>query len=144
MEETDGLPMKTVQLEPSQRQQDDDRKMKAAILSKLALHFWRPDFTSAQAGMLIGDYLEDLKWYAPTAVEHACKVYRRKPDSRFFPTSGQLLGILGEGNDTGEERSRLPTFRAPRMIDAPRSALSVAEVLEKHGFNGAAAIWRKP
>lgn len=40
------------------------------------------------------DYLSDLSGYSPDSIEAACVSWRRKPEAKFFPRSGELLGIL--------------------------------------------------
>lgn len=83
----------------------------AASLARLALHYWRPDFTPAQAKLLLADFLHDLQGYPPKDVEYACAAYRQNPENRFYPTPGQLLEILKRYDPP---RSR-PTYRAPRV-----------------------------
>lgn len=61
------------------------------MLSKLAMHYYRPDFTQAQAKLLIADYVRDLAPYALGDVQTAMDEYRRAPDSKFFPAVGELL-----------------------------------------------------
>lgn len=125
-----------------QTTQPSERKQIAAILARLALHFWRPDFTPEQARMVIEDYLDDLRGYSPTQIERACMQFRKRPDSTFFPKSGQLLGILGADRELDPPRSRLPTWRAPAALMAPRGKLkTVAEVLRDSGHTVAADRW---
>ena len=104
----------------------------AAILSKLALHYWRPEFSESQAKQLLQDFLQDLERYAVRDIEYACKVYRQNPENKFYPTPGQLLGILGryETKETG----RLEAYRAPQ-IEMRQATKSVAQVLLEHGFS---------
>lgn len=121
-----------------------ERKQIAAILAKLSLHYWRPDYTPEQARMVMEDYLDDLRGYSPAQVAQACADYRKLPDSKFFPASGALLALLGHSTKT-EYRSRLPTFRAPPQLEGPRGKTkSVADVLKAHGFEKAAAKWATP
>lgn len=63
------------------------------MLSKLAQHYYRPDFTDAQARTLIEDYLHDLMEFDLEEVEFAIATYRTS-DERFFPRSGQLRKII--------------------------------------------------
>jgi hypothetical protein len=116
--------------------QPNERKQIAAILARLSLHFWRPDFTPDQARLLIKDYLEDLAGFAPNEIERACMAYRRKPDSKFFPKSGELLGILSPPREPDPPRSRLPRIgRGEFMLTGPKQKLRpVAEVLRDFGF----------
>lgn len=64
------------------------------LLGKLALHYWRPDFSPGQARQLYADYLDDLREYAISDISDAITKYRRAEDSKFFPTPGQLVGII--------------------------------------------------
>lgn len=92
--------------------------------------------------MVMEDYLDDLAGYSPTDVERACIQYRKSPDNKFFPHSGEILGLLGH-RKAEEPRSRLPTWTTPKyLLEAPRGNLkSVAEVLRGHGFERAAEKW---
>jgi hypothetical protein len=118
-----------------------ERKQVAAILAKLSLHYWRPDFSPEQARLIMGDYLDDLRGYSPEQVCRACSEYRKLPDAKFFPTSGALLALLGHGTKS-EPRPRLPTFRAPNLLSGPRAKFkSVGDVLREHGEVQAAEKW---
>ena len=64
-----------------------------ALLAKLSLHYWRPDFTPAQAKQMYADYVEDLREYALRDIAAAMKKYRQSA-ATFFPTSGQLVQII--------------------------------------------------
>lgn len=116
------------------------RKQIAAILARLSLHYWRPDYSPEQARLLMEDYLSDLSGYSPAQVERACAEYRQNPANKFFPHSGELMGLMGHGKT--EYRSRLPTFRAPPALTGPRPRFkSVAEVLRENGMGAAAEKW---
>lgn len=117
------------------------RKQVAALLARLSFHYWRPDYSPEQARMVMEDYLDDLAGYTPTQVEWACIQYRKSSDSKFFPHSGELLGLMGHGKYE-EPRSRLPTFRAPPALTGPRGKTkSVADVLREHGYARDAEKW---
>lgn len=64
------------------------------MLGRLAIHYYRPDFTEGQAKLLIQDYLSDLCNYKPEAIRDAISEYRQDPKSKYFPTVGQLVSIL--------------------------------------------------
>ena len=67
-----------------------------ALLAKMALHYWRPDFTPSQAKQLYGDYVDDLSQYPMSKVAAAIEEYRQR-GGKFFPTVQQLISlILGE------------------------------------------------
>lgn len=75
----------------------------AEELSRLALHYWRPDFNPKEAAKLNADYLEDLRGITVEELKAACRTWRRNPDNRFYPTSGQLLELV---KDALSERAR--------------------------------------
>lgn len=118
------------------------RKQIAAILAKLSLHYWRPDFSPEQARLVMEDYLNDLAEFEPVQVERACMEYRRRPGSEFFPKICQILEILKPPRPAydGQPRSCLPKFeRSQFMLTGPKPKLkSVGEVLRQHGFTRAA------
>lgn len=68
----------------------------AVLLTRLAVHYYRPDFTEGQAKSLIRDMVEDLSAYGVSEIDQAIKDYRRNGLNRFFPTSGQLLAPILE------------------------------------------------
>lgn len=65
----------------------------ATALLRLQAHYWRPEFTPAQARELYEDFMDDLGHIPPDILDEACAAYRRDPDARFFPRPGQLLAI---------------------------------------------------
>lgn len=73
---------------------DDKDKAIITILAKLALIYWRPNFTPAQARELYAAYVEDLRDYPITDIAAACEKYRRDPENKFYPAPGQLRGII--------------------------------------------------
>lgn len=109
------------------------------MLSKLAMHYWRPDFTPGQMRHLMADYLEDLRGFTPVQVAEACAKYRRDAANKFFPRTGQLLELLKP--EPGIP-CRLQTYHAPPALPAPRKTKSVAEVLRDNGFVKDAARWQ--
>jgi len=110
----------------------------AAALSRLALHYWRPDFSPSQVKLLLQDFLHDLQRYSPSDIEYACEAYRRDPANKFFPTPGALLGIL-KRYDTCEPS--LPRYQAPLQIGMKLATKSVAQILHENGFEKAAQAW---
>lgn len=64
------------------------------LLAKLALNYWRPDFTAGQAKQLYLQYLDDLRDHAFADIKEAIDKYRQNPENKFFPTSGQLRGLI--------------------------------------------------
>lgn len=65
----------------------------ATALLRLQAHYWRPEFTPAQAKELYADFMDDLGHIPPDILDEACAAYRRDPEARFFPRPGQLLAI---------------------------------------------------
>jgi len=65
----------------------------ATALLRLQAHYWRPEFTPAQARELYADFMDDLGHIPPDILDEACAAYRRDPEARFFPRPGQLLAI---------------------------------------------------
>ena len=65
----------------------------ATALLRLQGHYWRPDFSPAQARALYEDFMDDLGHIPPDILDEACTTYRRDPEARFFPRPGQLLAI---------------------------------------------------
>lgn len=89
------------------------------MLSKLAVHYYRPDFTEAQAKSLISDMVEDLSDFAVHEVESAIRAYRRDANNKFFPTSGALREpILDERKEQRhlERIGKRPLPTDPRPI----------------------------
>lgn len=65
-----------------------------ALLGKLALHYWRPDFTPGQARQVYADYVYDLGPFALSDIAAAINEYRQTGANRFFPSSGALIDII--------------------------------------------------
>ena len=64
------------------------------MLARLALHYWRPDFTPEQAKHLYADYVRDLRPYPITDIRDSIAAYRRRHESKYYPTVGQLLVVI--------------------------------------------------
>ena len=117
----------------------------AAILSRLALHYWRPDFDASQTKHLLADFLEDLRGIPVQDIDYATKVYRRDPENQFFPTPGKLLAILKPARkaDPSYDARAQDSYRAPQLgHDFKQATKSVADVLREHGYEAQAAKWR--
>jgi hypothetical protein len=65
-----------------------------AMLARLALVYWRPDFNEGQLHQLYAIYLEDLRDLPLKAVEEACIAWRRNGANKFFPTPGELRSAI--------------------------------------------------
>lgn len=85
----------------------------AIALTKLASHYWRPDFGEAQAKQMIRDYVEDLEEFSVVEVEAAARDYRRNPKNEFFPRSGQLRDLIYAVRKDRADVERYPR-RAPQ------------------------------
>jgi hypothetical protein len=114
-----------------------------AYLARLALHYWRPDFTAGQAKLLFEDFYSDLRRYPVAEIEGACQSWRRNSANRFFPTPGQLLEVLGEKHGPIQERPRSigTTFQGYPALEGRRAAKSVADMLRDNGMPVAAEQW---
>lgn len=64
------------------------------LLAKLAIVYWRPDFTPQQAKQLYSQYLDDLREFAFADIAGAVQTFRRDPENKFFPLPGQLRGLI--------------------------------------------------
>jgi len=66
------------------------------LLGKLALVYWRPDFSPGQAKQLYSQYLDDLRPFAFADIAEAVTAYRQNPENKFYPTPGQLRGLIAK------------------------------------------------
>lgn len=68
------------------------------MLAALASHFYRPDFTPAQAAQMYRDYAEDLGGCTIAEIEVAIREYRLRPKipgkMKPFPGSDDLLELV--------------------------------------------------
>lgn len=119
----------------------EPKELVLVALNRLALHYWRPDFTPSQAKAVMGDYLEDLAHYGAERVEEACRRWRCDPANKFFPRPGEMLALIQPKSAPPVERHASQTYRAPRMIEHARKLPSVAEVLRRHGHASDAMQW---
>lgn len=95
----------------------------AALLAKLALHYWRPNFTDQQAKQLYMDYIGDLKIYPLDVIDQAVGVYRRNAKNKWFPKSGELIelceaAVKARRNDRVWLRQRLALPKEDPRPDA--------------------------
>lgn len=72
----------------------------ATSISRLALHYWRPDLAERHAKLVVQDFIEDLSEFSTEAVEDACRAYRRDPGSKHFPKPGELRSLAAEAQTT--------------------------------------------
>jgi len=74
--------------------------MVVMALSKLAVHYYRPDFTEGQAKSLISDMVGDLGEFSVGEIEAAIAAYRQAPPSagkaKYFPDSGTLRKLASD------------------------------------------------
>ena len=64
------------------------------LLSKLAIHYYRPDFSEGQARQLISDMVQDLIEFPVPEIDMAITLYRRDPANKYFPTPAALRAIV--------------------------------------------------
>jgi len=64
------------------------------MLGGLSLHYWRQDFSRDEWMLFYADYIEDLQEYPREMIQNAMKVYRKKPDAKWFPKIGELIAII--------------------------------------------------
>lgn len=88
----------------------------AALLGKLALHYWRPNFTDLQAKQLYMDYIGDLKTYPLDAIEQAIGAYRRNEKEKWFPKSGQLIALC----EAAVKARRMDRLWLRQRLDLPK------------------------
>ena len=89
------------------------------LLSRLAIHYYRPDFTESQARLLILDLVNDLDEFALAEVETAVKAYRFDVEQRFFPRSAELRELIFKERRHRREMSRkkiVPEFGESRSM----------------------------
>jgi hypothetical protein len=77
----------------------------STLLRRLAIPYYRPDFTEQQATALIADYILDLAEFAICDVEEAARVYRKDPKSEFFPKPGVLCKLASDARKERNARS---------------------------------------
>lgn len=119
----------------------------SALLARLSLHYWRPDYTPQQAALVVDDFVRDLTGVTAAELVEACDEYRRDPKNRFFPTPGQLLALLTEtlnararlqrgaslalkALDDGDARKETDRSNGPRDFAALRASLMAGKNLE--------------
>lgn len=128
------------------------------MLMALASHFWRPDFSPAQAAQVFKDYADDLGGCTIAEIENAIRDYRLQPKipgkMKPFPGSDDLLGLVVANRKHRADLERLGApvklvSRPIRWWSKPRSMWAAhwrecdvpAGELVKDAFTGA---WREP
>lgn len=90
------------------------------MLTALSSHFWRPDFSPAQAAQMFKDYADDLAGCTIAEIEVAIREYRLKPKipgkMKPFPGSDDLLGLIVANRKHREELTRI----GPKVISGSR------------------------
>ena len=85
------LPQSSTTSKPQQPKSEPQKASQiTAILSRLAIHYYRSDMPESAFKSIIADMLDDLAEFAFVDIEHAVKAHRQNPKSRFFPTPGEL------------------------------------------------------
>lgn len=64
------------------------------ILGRLAVHCPMRNLNSAQVGIMMDDYMEDLMGYSNDHIAQGAKAYRMNPENVFFPTLPVLLAQI--------------------------------------------------
>lgn len=64
------------------------------MLLRLAISYYRPNFTEGQAKLLVKDMVNDLDRYHVSEIEVAIQKYRRDAANKYFPRSGQLIELI--------------------------------------------------
>jgi hypothetical protein len=126
---------------PEERRLAEAQKDEAilVLLAQLALVYWRPDFTPAQAKQLYMQYLDDLRPFSFADIAEAINIYRQDPERTYFPLPGQLRGIIAkpyswDPNPHKHLAERLESGRKELEMASRRLAAPVsAKALEKLG-----------
>jgi hypothetical protein len=122
------------------RMEAQSRATVTMLLSRLAIHYYRPDFTEGQAKCLIQDMLEDLDTFSVREVELAIKTYRQNAENRFFPRGADLRKIILDWR--GPAVQRLPKHTAYPRPERPATK-SVGQVLRDNGLEASARSWEE-
>lgn len=89
------------------------------MLMALASHFWRPDFSPAQAAQMFKDYAEDLGGCTIAEIEVAIREYRLKPKipgkMKPFPGSDDLLELICANR---KHRAQIERLGDPVKLDS--------------------------
>lgn len=105
------------------------------LVGRLSLQYWRPNFSPEQAKLLFQDFAQDLAGLTREELAQACLEWRRDPENRFFPTSGQLRGVADHilrrrARDRAAAERLLAILDTPEEgTDAPVSRRSSADIL---------------
>lgn len=76
------------------------------LLMRLAMNYYRPDFTEGQAKLMVKDMVGDLDTYHVNEIDVAIQKYRRDASNRFFPRSGQLIDLIEANRKERRELDR--------------------------------------
>lgn len=126
------------------------------MLTALSSHYWRPDFSPAQAALLIVDYCRDLADCTLLELDAAIADYRRGQE-KFFPKIGDLRALVFASRKDFRDMERvgkraIPEFGDSRpalwWMQAPylrRSPWRVEDIPAEHraAFNARLAAKRK-
>lgn len=109
------------------------------LLSRLALHYWRPDFTEAQAKLVIQDFVRILSPISYGELDRACTAWLSNAENKFFPKPGELLALAKPKLQEGSARARKDAYRAT----SGEEALAAATQRELDEFYGQRRISSK-
>lgn len=110
----------------------------AGHLGKLALHFWRPDFTPDQAKLMYRDFVHDLDGVTAQELAGACEAWRTDSRNSFYPTPGKLLDLVKDAlGDRARARTGaeylLTLLASDKPVAGTGRAFNPAEALRKLG-----------
>lgn len=82
-----------------------------SILEALNMRYWSPDYTREEAKEIARQDCEDYREMPADLLQDACAAWRRRPDSKWAPKTGELLAIcapmLQRRRDAREAMRRL-------------------------------------
>lgn len=64
------------------------------LLAKLAVVYWRPNFSEAQLRELYSQYLDAVEKFAFKDIALALEKWRNDGANKFFPTPGELRNLI--------------------------------------------------
>lgn len=64
------------------------------LLAKLAVIYWRPDFTMSQLREMYSQYLDAIEQFAFKDIAAAIEKWRNDGANKFFPTPGELRSLI--------------------------------------------------
>jgi hypothetical protein len=81
------------------------REELATILARLAVHFAPRGLSTRQIEAMLEDWMTDAGHFPASTIDAACSKWRTDPDSKWFPTPGQLIAICNRIPDPGYQKT---------------------------------------